>query len=77
MLRHKKVQEYPNFLNYGKLQYTFFPNKDKVGICRQRAVYEPIRSFKILNYLADLREADRDYSANLDHANAVRRFFNV
>lgn len=27
----------------------------------------PVRTFKFLNYLTDLREADHDYSATVDH----------
>lgn len=39
-----------------------------------------LRAYKfiqIFNYLTDLREADYDYSATVDHPKAVCRFFNI
>jgi len=51
MLCHNKVQEYSSFLNYGKLQCTFFHNKDKsrhmTSTCCLRA-YTFIQNFELL-----------------------------
>jgi len=55
MLRHNKVQEYPSFLNYGKLQYAFFPDKDIIrhmtSTCCLRA-YTFIQIFKLLDWFS-------------------------